>query len=409
MCDVVITGIGVVSPLGNSRRAFTDRLYAGRSGVGPVTRFDARSFKCRLAAEADDEGLATAVRGPFSHEIARMDRFAQYALIAARDACGESGIAANGGLPPDGAVFMGVGLGGLPHIEAGVLRQEALGPNKTMPYLIPSLIPNMAASMVSLDVGFEGPQYTFSGACSSGNQALGEAFLAISGGRYRWSLAGGTEAVITPITFSGFQAMRALSCRNDRDATPRPFDRQRDGMIVGEGAAIFVIEEATHAVSRRAMPIGRLVGYATRGGGEGIATRSSSAAVSCMAGALKQGGLEATKINVIFAHAPGMQHDERELAAIRTTFHEAGARPAVTSPEGHIGHTFGASGPLGLAAALGAIHRQEIPPTLNLDEPATGYEDMDLVARPRSTRIEHCLINSFGFGGVHASLICAKA
>jgi 3-oxoacyl-[acyl-carrier-protein] synthase II len=261
---------------------------------------------------------------------------------------------------------------------------------------------------VSLDLGFTGPQYTFSSACSSGSQALGEAFYAIRSGRVQWALSGGAEAVITPITFSGFQAMRALSCQTDAAAAPRPFDRRRDGMIVGEGAALFVLEEAGHAARRGAAALGKLVGYATTSGGGGITLRDSAAAARCMASALDDAGLAAAEVQAIFAQAPGMAHDDRELAAIQETFHTAGARPAVTSTEGNIGHTFGASGPLSLAAALSALDRQEIPPTLHLDEPAPGYEALDLVAHRRPAALEHCLINSFGFGGVNVSLICRR-
>jgi 3-oxoacyl-[acyl-carrier-protein] synthase II len=403
--EVVITGVGVVSSLGHSRGLFSERLFAGVSGVGPVTRFDASRFNCRLAAEVDEEGLEAA-SGPYSHEIERMDRFIRYSLVASRGAIAESGIAEGGKLPEGGAIYMGVGMGGLPHIEAGVLRQEAQGPRRTVPYLIPSLIPNMAAALVGLDLAFQGPQYTFTSACSSGNQALGEAFYAIRTGRLAWALSGGTEAVITPITFSGFQAMRALSTQSDASAAPRPFDRRRDGMIVGEGAALFVLEDRQHAEARSAHPLGKLAGYATTGGGGGITLRCSTAAARCMAAALEDAGLEAGDIEALFAQAPGMAHDDRELEAIRTTFYDAGARPAVTSTEGHIGHTFGASGPLSLAAALSALARQEIPPTLKLDEPAPGYEDLDLVLRRRPARLTHCLVNSFGFGGVNASLVC---
>lgn len=406
MREVVITGAGVVSPLGNTLSLFVERLFTGRSGVREITRFDATRFRSQLAGEADPDGLDTAASGAFAHEIARMDRFIRYSVIASRAACGESGVGNGHGTPPRGMVCVGVGMGGLPHIEAGIVRQESEGVRRTRPYLIPSLIPNMAAAMISLDLGFEGAQYTFSSACSSGTQALGEAFHSIRHGQRKWALAGGTEAVITPITYSGFQAMHALSCRNDATMTPRPFDCGRDGMVVGEGAAMFVLEDAEHAAARSAVPLGRIRGYATTSGGGGITLRSSEAAARCMAEALEDAGARAEDLDVIFAQAPGMSHDDRELAAIRTIFD--GARPAITSPEGHLGHTFAASGPLSLAAALGAFERQEIPPTLHLDAPDAGFEQMDLVAQRRASRVERCLINSFGFGGINASLVCSR-
>lgn len=406
MHDVVITGAGVVSPIGNTRAHFLDRLFAGDSGIGELTRFDAARFRCRLAGEAHPESLDTAASGEFAHELARMDRFVRYSVIASRAAFAESGMGNGHGIPSRGVVCVGVGMGGLPHIEDAILRQERDGVRKTRPYLIPSLIPNMAASMISLDLGFQGAQYTFSSACSSGSQALGEAFHAIRHGKRKWALAGGTEAVITPITYAGFQAMRALSYRNDAGSTPRPFDSARDGMIVGEGAAMFILEDTDHAAARAAKPLGRLTGYATTSGGGGITLRCSEAAARCMAEALEDAEVQPDDVDVIFAQAPGMSHDDRELAAIGTIFD--GTRPAITSPEGHLGHTFAASGPLSLAAALGAFNRQEIPPTLNLDHPDPAFERMDLVAQRRASRVERCLINSFGFGGINASLVCDR-
>jgi 3-oxoacyl-[acyl-carrier-protein] synthase II len=407
MHEVVITGVGVVSPIGSSTAAFAEALFAGTSGVGPVTRFDASRHRCRLAAEVDEEELGAAA-GPYTHEIQRMDRFVRFALVASRHAVAAAGLFNGDGPPAGGGVFMGVGMGGLPHIEDGVLRQESRGPRKTLPYLIPSLIPNMAAGMVSLEVGFRGPQYTFTSACSSGSQALGEAMWALRSGRLDWALAGGTEAVITPITFSGFQAMRALSTRFEAGATPRPFDRRRDGMVVGEGAAIFVLEERRRAEERGAPVLGELMGYATLSGGGGLALRCSDTSARSMAAALADAELGAGEIDGLFAQAPGMVHDDRELAAIRQVFLDAGASPPVTSPEGHLGHTFGASGPLNLAAALAAFERQEMPPTLHLDEPEPGFEEIDLVRRRRSASLTTCLVNSFGFGGVNASLICRR-
>lgn len=404
--EVVITGIGIVSPLGHGRGCFGERLFSGCCGVGPISRFDAGRFTCRLAAEVDEEGLAAA-SGPWAHEIERMDRFVRYAVVASRDAVAESGLATAGSLLEGGGIYLGVGMGGLPHIEEGVLRQEAQGPRRTRPYLIPSLIPNMAAALVSLDLDFQGPQYTLASACSSGTQALGEAFHAIRGGRLRWALCGGSEAVITPITFSGFQAMRALSTQEDAAAAPRPFDHRRDGMIVGEGAALFVLEERGHAAARGARPLGRILGYATTTGGGGLTLRCSNAAARSMSGALDDAGLTPGDVDAVFAQAPGLPHDDRELAAIQAVFYGSGARPALTSIEGHLGHTFGASGPLSLAAAQSAFDRQEIPPTLKLEEPAPGYEAMDFVLTRRPARLRTCLVNSFGFGGVNATLVCA--
>lgn len=405
MQEVAITGFGVVSPIGNTVETFSVSLFSGVSGVGTVTRFDPSRFSCRLAAQVDESELRVAT-GPYAHEIDRMDRFVRFALTAAREAVAHSGLFPGTAPPTLGGIFMGVGMGGLPHIEEGVLSQEIRGPRKTTPYLIPSLIASMAAGMVSLEIGFTGPQLTFGSACSSGLQALGEAMYAIRSGRIEWALAGGAEAVITPITFSGFQAMRALSTHFPSDSTPRPFDRRRDGMVVGEGAAVFVLETRQRALARGARLHGALCGYATASGGGSLSRPCSETAIRCMQAALKDSRLAPDNIDAIWAHAPGMVHDHLELAAIREVFHEVpGPRP-VTSLEGHIGHTFAASGPLSLAAALLACRRGEMPQILHLDEPEPGFDDLDLARQPRPGHFAHCLINSFGFGGINASLIC---
>ena len=406
--EILITGIGVVSPIGNQPDRFWERMRYGCSGVGPVTRFDAERFSCRLAAEVVFEDPHPA-KGRYAHEIRRMDRFVQYALAASRSALGDSGLRDAGGGTSGGGVFVGLGMGGLPHIERGVLRQEALGPRKTTPYLVASSIPNMAAGMVSLDMCLEGPQMTLAGACAGGTQALGEALWAIRGGRLDWALAGGTDSVVTPITFSGLEAMRALSRRLEPRATPRPFDRERDGMIVGEGAAFFVLEERGRAEARGARVRGILKGYATVSGGQSLVWGCSTTAARCMAAAVEDAGLGPDEVDGIFAQATGMPHDDLELAAIKSAFYDRGGQPPITSFEGHIGHTFGASGPLSVAAALGALRYQELPATLHLEAVEPGYEDLDVVAKRRPARIRNCLIHSQGFGGVYASIVCSSA
>ncbi|MCG8459308.1 MAG: beta-ketoacyl-[acyl-carrier-protein] synthase family protein [Holophagales bacterium] len=399
---VVISGVGVGSPIGCTHREFLRRLFAGRSGIGPLRRFDAGPFRSSLAAELSRDHLETA-SGPLAHEIQRMDRFVHLALAAARQAMDDSG--RPGDDPSRGGVFLGLGMGGLPHMEGGVVRQGTRGPRKTTPYLIPSLIPSMAAGMISLDLGVEGCQQTFASACSSGSQALGEAVHAIRTGRVDWALAGGTEAVITPITFSGFEAMRALALTDDPERAPLPLDSRRNGMVVGEGAAVFVLESAAGAGRRDARPRAAMTGYATVSGGDGILMRSASAAERAMRAALADAGLEPARIDGIFSQAMGLPNDDRELDAIRAVFGDPG--PTITSIEGHLGHTFGASGPLGLAAALGAFERREIPPTLGFERPTSGYEMLDIAGESRPRRVENCLINTYGFGGLNASLICS--
>jgi 3-oxoacyl-[acyl-carrier-protein] synthase II len=405
---VGITGVGVTSPIGNTVAEFQRRLFTGVSGVTHLSRFDPGRFRSRLAAEVNlnESDCAT---GAYAHEIKRVDRFAHLALYAARMAISNSGLKRNGELPQGGGLFLGLGMGGLPHMEGGVLQQETRGPRKVSPYLIPSLIPSMAAGIVSMDLGMAGVQYTFASACSSGTQALGEAMVAIRGGRLDWALAGGTEAVITPITFSGFEAMRALSTAAEPATVPRPMDRHRDGMIVGEGAAFFVLESMERAITRGAAPIAALTGYASVSGGDGMVMRSATSSERCMRLALDDAGLMADRVDGIFTQAMGLPNDDRELEAIQRVFSGSEAPPVLTSIEGHIGHTFGASGPLSMVAAMGALEQQEIPLTLNFKSPSPGNEDLDIAAQTRSTRLENCLVNTYGFGGLNATLICHAA
>lgn len=404
MRRIGISGVGVVSPIGCTISDFWQQLFDGESGVRALTRFDPTRFRSNLAAELSSQELGTEI-GPYAHEIQRMDRFVHLAVAAARQAIADSRPETGDDLT-DGGIFLGLGMGGLPHMENGVLLQEARGPRKVNPYLIPSLIPSMAAGIVSLDLGLGGAQYTFASACSSGSQALGEAMSAIRSGRLEWALAGGTEAVITPITFSGFEAMRMLSTSEDPGAAPRPLDHRRDGMVVGEGAALFVLESSARAVARGARLYGELAGYATVSGGDGMLMRSPEAAERSMRSALGDADLEPDRIDGIFSQAMGLPNDDRELEAIHSVFGGNGRSPLITSIEGHVGHTFGASGPLSLAATLGALNRQEIPPTLRLEKPSPGFEDLDIARDNRPARLESCLINTYGFGGLNASLVC---
>jgi 3-oxoacyl-[acyl-carrier-protein] synthase II len=403
--EVCITGIGAVSALGVSVPEIWRRLVDGHSGVGPIRRFDAGRFSCRLAAEIVDAHLRLGDI-PYGHEAKRMDRFVRYALAAAADAFAGSGLLSQGHCPPDGGLFIGVGTGGLPHLEAGVLLQEKRGPRKVSPYLIPSLISNMAAGMIALNYDFRGPQYTIAGACASGNQAIGQALHAIRAGTLQWALAGGTEAAITPIGYSGLQAMHALSDSADASCTPRPFDQNCDGMVVGEGAAVFVLEERSHAEARGAALEARVSGYATCSGGTQITLQAADDLARCMDLTLRDARLESGDVDCVYAQAAGLvKGDECELEALQRVFTERGAAPSVTSIKGHIGHTFAASGPLNVMASVETLRTQVIPPTLNLQTIANRYADVDVVRETQPRHVRHCLINSFGFGGVNASLI----
>ncbi|WAZ19580.1 beta-ketoacyl-[acyl-carrier-protein] synthase family protein [Streptomyces cinnabarinus] len=403
--SVVVTGIGIVCSLGADVDELWKGLLSGRSGIGPVTRFDPERFRSRLAAEIDDSRV-TFAEGPLRFEIKRMSGFVRYALFAAEQALTNSGLTEREG----GGVYLGVAMGGLPSIEAGVLRQEQEGTRRTSPFLIPSLIPNMAASMIALRQGIEGEQVTVAGACASGCQAVGQAMRAIRSGARTWALAGGAEAVTTPVTYSGFEAMRALSRREDPELTPRPFDQDRDGMIVGEAAAVFVLEEREHAEARGAMIHGELTGFAANSGGQGITGLSAPHIARCMTDALTDAASRADAVDCVFAQASGMvQGDAAELAAVRAATAGAARRPVVTSIKGHTGYAFAANGPLNLAAALMALRHRTVPPTLKLDRAEPPFADVDIAREPRERVIRRCLINAFGFGGINASLVVSRA
>ncbi len=346
-----------------------------------------------------------------------MSAFVRYALFAADRALEDSGLTPGTAtdrraqeLPPGGAVFLGVAMGGLPSIEAGVLKQERQGVRKTSPFLIPSLIPSMAASVIALRHGIGEEQTTIAGACASGCQALGQAMRAIQSGARTWALAGGAESVTTPITYSGFEAMNALSRCDDPASTPRPFDRDRDGMIVGEAAAVFVLEDRAHAEARGAMIHGELTGFATNSGCEDITDISTPHIMRCMTSALADASMGPDAIDCVFAQASGMrQGDAAELEAIRSVTDGARRKPVLTSIKGHAGYMFAANGPMNLAGALMALRHQTVPATANFVRTDPSFSDIDIAGEARATEVSRCLINAFGFGGINASLVVSSA
>lgn len=405
---VVITGVGIVSPLGCTLTEFWDGLCKRTTGIRQLTRFDAGRFSCLLAGEVDNSCIKFQSNA-YLHEIKRVDRFAQFALMAAESAFETGGISPGSPSLNECWIFAGVGMGGLPNMENGVILQENKGPRKTSPYLIPSLIPNIAAGLISICHNIKGPQYTMAGACASGTQAIGEAMQAIRYGRCSIALAGGTESVITPITFSGFEAMRALSRLNDAKLTPRPLDRNRDGMIIGEGAAMFLLEEKNHAKMRGAKIYGELGGYATCSGSIQIALQSAEDTMHCIELVLKDARLKISDINCVYAQAAGLiKGDKAEMEALRLLCVEGNGEPVITSVKGHIGHSFAASGPFNVAAALEALRTQSVSPTLNFSSSDEEFSSLKIAGEGVKHGIEHCLINSFGFGGVNASLIVSK-
>jgi 3-oxoacyl-[acyl-carrier-protein] synthase II len=399
--------MGCVTPVGNSAESYWDALVQGVSGVRLISRFDPERFACRLAAEVDSDQLPR-WRGRYAHELRRTDPFVRYALAASEQAFADAAVTPEAARQRSGGLFFGVAMGGLGSIEAGVLLQEASGPRKTSPYLIPSLIPNMAASMVALRLGLDAPQQTFVGGCASGLQAIGEAAYWIGHRGLDWALCGGAEAVITPITYSGFQAMGALSPATEWKPTPKAFDRSRDGMVVGEGAAMLLVEELETARRRGARIYAEVTGFATRTVTQQAFVQHSGETTRCMEDTLHAAGVEPAEVGCVYAHAGGLAGDASEMQALDAVFSDRGCQPLVTSTKGSIGYTFGACGPLDTVAAAMAIHTRTVSPTLYFEATEPEYERLQVVAETTAAEVDHCLVNSFGLGGVTSSLLLSR-
>ena len=402
---VVITGIGLISPIGVTLQDFADRMFAGEWGVRPVTHFDRERLVCRRAGEVDNQAFSAHWKPP-DHETKRLGRFVHFALSCTRDAvlaaCGNADIAAV--LGERGAVYSGLGMGGLGEVERGVVVQESKGARWTTPYLIPSFIPSMPASAICRQFGLRCAPYTFAGACAGGAQAVGEAAAAIARGDLDWALAGGTETVITPLGFSGFQAMQAFTLAPEH--TPRPFDVGREGMIVGEGAAFFVLEREDLARARGARMHGEVRGYATSFGGESLTTQSHEAAADCLRAALANADLTPGDVDCVIAQGNGaVVGDRAEMLALTSVFGATSPGPSYASLEGHTGHTFGASAPLAMTAALVAMAHQRVPPTCHFTRTEDEFAALDIRGVAHSRTIRVCMVDSYGFGGVNAALV----
>ncbi len=403
---IVVTGLGVVSPLGIGVGAFWRALLQGESGVGPITRFDAARHETRIAAEVkgfDPEGYLD------RKEARRTDRFIHYAVAAARQALEDAGWKAGSEVAEGLGVSLGTGMGGIPFLEeaAAVLREK--GPSRISPYALPGMIPNMAAAVVSMQVGAGGPNLATSTACSAANHALGEAARLIQWGDAELMLAGGTEALITPLVVAGFSALRVLSRRNDEPArASRPFERSRDGFVIGEGAGMLVLEGLEHAQRRGARIYAELAGYGQSADAYHLTAPSPDAAgpARAMARALRDAGLPPEAVQYVNAHATASPlSDPVETAAIKRVFGAHARALAISSIKSMTGHLLGASGALQAIATCLSIRHGMLPPTINYDEadPACDLDYVPNAARARA--VEAALSNTFGFGGTNATLV----
>ncbi len=406
---VVVTGIGLVSPLGIGTAENWRALVEGRTGIGPITRFDASDYPCRIAGEVQGFEPAEYME---KKEVKKADLFIQYALAAAHHALADAGFTIDEANADRVGVIIGSGIGGLPLIEHTHQVLLEKGPSRVSPFFIPGLIVNMAAGQVSIRYGARGPNSSPCTACTTGLHAVGSACRQIQHGYAEAMLAGGAEAVVTPLAVAGFTAMKALSLRNhEPERASRPWDQDRDGFVIGEGAGILLLEELEHARARGATIYAEVVGYGMSADAYHISAPhpDGDGAARVMDMALADAQLALESIGYINAHGTSTTlGDVSEVRAIKRVFGEHAYRLAVSSTKSATGHLLGAAGGLEAGILALALHHQVLPPTLNLDQP--GEEcDLDFVPhRARPTRLEYAMTNSFGFGGTNGSVVMQR-
>ena len=402
----MITGVGLVSSLGRGTAATWEALCAGQSGIGPITHFDASEFNARIAGEVKDFDPLQFVE---KKDVKKMDVFIQYAIAASKFALCDADLTVTHDMGPRVGVFIASGIGGFATIER---EHKALidgGPRRISPFFIPAAIINLAAGQVSIRFGARGPNSATCTACSASAHAIGDAFEIIRRDDADAMIAGGSEAAITPMGVGGFAAMRALSTRNDEpERASRPFDRDRDGFVIGEGAGVVILEELGQA-RRRGVPIyAEVVGYGMSADAFHLTApaENGDGAIRVMRAAIKQAGITPAEIDYINAHGTSTPFNDRlETLAIKHTFGDHAYRVAISSTKSMTGHLLGAAGGLEAGISVLAIRNQMIPPTINLEYPDPDC-DLDYVpATKRARPITYALSNSFGFGGTNAALL----
>ena len=403
---VVVTGVGLVSSLGLTTKATWDGLLAGRSGVARITHFDPSEFAAQIAAEVKGFDPLQFVD---KKDVKKMDVFIQYAIAASQYAVDDAGLSIGDGNRDRTGVFIASGIGGFSTIEREHRALLEGGPRRISPFFIPASIINLASGQVSIRFGARGPNSATCTACSASAHAIGDAYHIIRRGDADAMIAGGSEAAITPMGIGGFAAMRALSTRNDEpERASRPFDRDRDGFVVGEGAGVLVLEEYELARRRGARMYAEVVGYGMSADAFHITAPSEDGdgAVRAMQMALRGAGLEPSAIGYINAHGTSTPYNDRlETIAIKKVFGDHAYKLAVSSTKSMTGHLLGAAGGLEAVITALAVHHKMLPPTINLDNPDPEC-DLDYVPNAsRAAEITHAMSNSFGFGGTNAVLL----
>jgi len=406
---VVITGVGMVSPLGIGNRENWQALLEGRSGVGPITRFDASDYPCRIAGEVKGFNPEDWVS---KKDVKKMDLFIHYAMAAAEIAMKDAAFEVKPSEADRVGVYIGSGIGGLPSIERQheILLRE--GPRRVSPFFIIGLIVNMASGQVSIRYGAKGPNQAACTACATGTHAIGDAFEIIKRGDADVMIAGGCEGVIAPLCVGGFSAMRALSTRNEEpQAASRPFDAERDGFVISEGAGIVILEELGHAVRRNAPVRAEVAGYGVSGDAFHVSApaEDGDGAVRVMRRAIEDAGIDPSAIDYVNAHGTSTpQGDAVETRALKTVFGERARRVAVSSTKSMTGHLLGGAGGLETAIIAMVVKEDVVPPTINYVTPDPEC-DLDYVPNEaRRMKVNYALNNSFGFGGTNAALVLRK-
>jgi len=409
---VVVTGMGMITALGADVASSWEGLIAGRSGVRPIEAFDPSRLTSRIAAEVRDFDPSGVLD---RKDIRRTDRYIQFGLVAARQALDQAGLPGRleGDLAERTGVVMGSGLGGVNTLFDGVLLMGQRGPDRMSPFFIPMGIANVGAGQIAIAFGPLGPNFATVSACATGGHAIGESWEMIRRGDADVMIAGGVEAAIHEASLGGFCSMKALSTRNEEPAAAsRPFDRDRDGFVIGEGAAALILEELEHAEARGAVPLAELVGYGATADASHITLPAPGGigAVRAARRALEKAGLEPTSVDHVNAHATSTPEGDRaELQAIRTIFGTHAPKVSVTANKSMLGHTLGAAGAIEAIATIQSIRTGVIPPTINLETPDETAAGLDLTPL-RATRreVRTAISNSFGFGGQNTALVFSR-
>jgi len=407
---VVVTGLGAVSPLGHDVGTLWQRLVAGECGIDRIASFDVTDYDCKIAGEVRDFDATPAF--PSAKEVRRTDRFAQFGVHAGWQALKDSGLDLEKADRDEIGAFIGSGIGGLHTTAEQHKVLLAKGPGRVSPFMIPMLILNMASGLFSMHYRLRGPNLATCSACATSTHAIGEAWRTVKMGAAKVMFAGGAEATIVPLGIGGFCAMRALSTRNDEPKrASRPFDAERDGFVMGEGAGVVVLEDLEHAQARGARIYCELVGYGNTADANHITAPApeGEGAARCMRMALRSAGMKPEEISYINAHGTSTpQGDVCETQAIKAVFGDHARKLAVSSTKGALGHMLGAAGAVETAICVKAIETGVVPPTLNLEHPDP-LCDLDYVPhQARELRVEAAVNNSFGFGGHNATLLLKR-